>query len=238
MDGWAIALGVMVMATGAAVQATVGFGASLLAVPILLLIDPRFVPGPATVGGMTLNLLMLVGHRAHADRRGVAWILVGLLPGTAIAALALRWLPGDDLAVLSGAAILGGVVLSAVGRSPGLTAPSLVGGGVLSGFMGTTAAVSGPPLALLYQRSDGATLRGTLPPTFLVGSILTLVALAASDRLPAGDWVIGAALAPGGLLGFLAARPLAGRIHGAHLRAAVLSISAASAVAAIVRALW
>ena len=238
MNGLALALAAVAVAGGAAVQGVVGFGASLFAVPFLLLIEPRLVPGPATIGGMILNVLMLLGHRAHTDRRGLAWIVVGMLPGTALAGFALAAFNHDDLAILSGAAILVAVGLSAFGRTPGRAVRWLVSAGVLSGFMGTTAAVSGPPLALLYQHEDGPTIRGTLPPAFLVGAIVTLITLAAAGRLPASDWAIGAALAPASAAGFLLTRRVAHRVRGGALRAAVLAISATSALAAIVRAVW
>lgn len=237
MEGWAIGLAAVAVGAGAAVQGVVGFGASLFAVPFLLLIDPHLVPGPATIGGMVLNVLMLLGHRAHTDWRGLRWIVVGMLPGTAIAGVALKLISADDLAVLSGAAILVAVGLSAFGRAPRRDPQWLFGAGTLSGFMGTTAAVSGPPLALLYQHEDGPTIRGTLPPAFLVGSIVTLITLALAGRLPASDWGVGAALAPASAAGYLLTRRVASRVRGSVLRGAVLVISASSALAAIIRAL-
>ena len=110
--------------------------------------------------------------------------------------------------------------------------------GVVSGFMGSTAAISGPPLALLYQRDEARVLRGTLPSAFLVSSALALVMLSLADRLPADDWWIGLALAPGGLAGFVVGgRWLAGRVEGSVVRIAVLVVSTASATLAIARAL-
>lgn len=232
-----MAIGVVVVSAGAAVQGVVGFGASLFAVPLLLLVDPRFVPGPAIVGGLALNILMVLGHRVHTDWRGLRWILVGLAPGSALATLALGVFPADDLAILSGGAILLAVALSAFGRAPRRSTGWLLGGGVVSGYMGTTAAVSGPPLALLYQHEAGPTIRGTLPPAFLLSALLALAALTSAGRLTAGDWLSGLALAPGGVIGFFASRRIADRVRGSALRAAVLSISAISAAAAIVRAL-
>ena len=41
---------------------------------------------------MTLNVLMTIGHRAHTDRVGLRWIVVGLVPGSLVALLAsIRW---------------------------------------------------------------------------------------------------------------------------------------------------
>lgn len=237
MDGWEIVLGAAVVAAGASVQGVVGFGASLFAVPFLLLIDPAFVPGPALVGGLALNVLMLLGHRAHTDWSGLRWMAGGLLPGSMLGGLALSAFPPDDLAILSGIAILLAVALSAFGRSPRRSRAWLLGGGVVSGYMGTTAAVSGPPLALLYQHEDGPTIRGTLPPAFLLSALLALATLATAGRLPARDWAAGLALAPGGAVGFLLSQRAAHRVRGAVLRVGVLAVSGASAAAAIIRAM-
>ena len=60
---------------------------------------------------------------------------------------------------------LGAAVLIAVAMSIWLpsvpTTPSLtVGAGAVSGFMGTTTGVGGPPMALLYQRVGAARRAG------------------------------------------------------------------------------
>jgi uncharacterized membrane protein YfcA len=232
-----LAIGILVVAVGASVQATIGFGASLFAVPLLLIIDPRFVPGPAIVASVALNVLMVVGHRAHTDGVGVGWMIAGLLPGAAVAGLALSAIAADDLAILSGSAILVAVAISVAGWSPTKRPATLLGAGVVSGFMGSTAAVSGPPLALLYQHEDGATIRGTLPPTFLVGSAVALGTLAVAGKLPGSSWWIGAALAPGGAVGYVVAGSVAPKVEGPWLRVAVLVVSGLSAAAAIVRAI-
>jgi uncharacterized membrane protein YfcA len=232
-----IAVGIAIVAIGATVQATIGFGAGLCAVPLLLVLIPRFVPGPALVGGLLLNVLMVVGHRRHLDRRGLVWIVAGLLPGAALAGVALRLIPSEDLAVLSGGAILVAVGISVAGGVPPKLRSTLLGAGVVAGFMGSTAAISGPPLALVYQREEGPTIRGTLPPAFVVSSLLALATLSAAGKMPAADWLSGVALAPGGWIGYRLGARLHGRVEGPRLRAAVLFVSAASAVVAIVRAL-
>ena len=237
MSALHLGLGIGVLFAGALVQSTVGFGAALFSVPVLLLVDPAFVPGPAVVAGLALNILMTIGHRAHTDRAGLRWIVVGLVPGSLVALAALRAVPSDDLAILSGAAVLVAVAITAVGVVPRKRPPTLVAAGLVSGFMGSTAAISGPPLALLYQRDDARTLRGTLPTAFLVSSSLALVMLSIADQMSAHDWLVGLALAPGGLAGFLVGgRWLTGRVEGSNLRLAVLVVSAASAALAIWRA--
>ena len=63
---------------------------------------------------------------------------------------------------------------------------SLSVAGVLSGFMGTTAAVTGPPVALVYQRLPGPALRATMARFFLAASVLTIVVLSRRASSTAG----------------------------------------------------
>ena len=52
-----------ISAAGAILQGSVGFGLGLIGVPLLVLIDPVFVPGPLLLAAFLLNLLM--SHREH-----------------------------------------------------------------------------------------------------------------------------------------------------------------------------
>ena len=230
-----LALGLACVAVGASVQATIGFGAALISVPLLLLVDPGFVPGPVTVAGAAVNLAMLVANRGHADWRGVRWAGAGLVPGTLAAALALHLVSGSSLSLLSAAAILAAVGISAAGHRPRHGPRTLLGAGVLAGYLGTTAGVGGPPLALAYQDAPGRTIRATLPWVFLVSAAMTLAALVATGNFDGADLGTGLFLAPAGFAGFAGSRLLVGRIDDAQLRRLVLTVSALSAAAVIVR---
>ncbi|CAN5726702.1 hypothetical protein BH24ACT3_BH24ACT3_08500 [soil metagenome] len=86
-------LAVAVVALGATVQGTVGFGANLVAVPLLTLIDPGFVPGPVIVAALVLNVLVGVRERDAVELHQVGWAVAGLVPGTAAGAAAVTLLP-------------------------------------------------------------------------------------------------------------------------------------------------
>ncbi len=226
-------LAIAVVALGSTIQRTVGFGAAMVAVPLLLLIDPALVPGPYVVANIVLIGMMATGTGGHADRPGVRLLVTGLLPGTLLAVVALALVPEDLLAVLAGTIVLVAVAAVAfLGDVPRLR-PTLLGGGVLSGFMGTAAGVGGPPMALLYSRAPGDVVRATLCRVFLVSWVLTLTALTLTGRLGPGEVGRGVAMMPGGLLGVLAGRRVSARIQAEQLRAAVLVLAAGSAVVAI-----
>ena len=228
-------LGLLMVALGATVQATIGFGAALVAVPLLLLVDPRFVPGPVVIAGLAVNLVMIIVNWGHADWRGVRLALVGLVPGTVLAGVALALVSGTSLSLLSAGAILAAVGISAAGHVPRRGRRTMIGAGFFSGYLGTTAGVGGPPLALAYQDAEGRTIRATLPLVFLVGAGLTLATLVTAGRFAAADLRTGLLLAPGGFVGFATSRALTGRIDDARLRRLVLALSALSASAVIIR---
>lgn len=229
-------LALVIVAVGATVQGTIGFGQALIAAPLLLLVDPRLVPGPITLTAAALNLLMLTRDRGHADHAGLPWAVAGLVPGTVVAYFALSTLSDSALAVAGAVIVLVGVGLSAGGLHVAVSRPNLGLAGLVSGFMGTTAGIGGPPIALVYQRAGGPALRATLSRFFVAAATISLVALVPAGRLGRFELLAGAAMVPGAVAGFLLAPALHGRFDARHTRTAVLVISAASAIAVLVRA--
>lgn len=232
-----LALAVGAVTLGGTVQRTVGFGSALVSVPLLLLVDADLVPGPVVVANLALIAMMAQGTGGDADWHGVRWMVVGLLPGTLAALVALTLVPEDMLAVLVGGIVLAAVAAFVVFGGVPLRRRALWGGGILSGFGGTTAGIGGPPVALLYSRASGDTVRATLCRVFLANWALTLTALGITGRLGGAEVAAGLAMMPGGVLGVLAGRRVSARVRPEQLRTAVLALSASSAVVAIAGAL-
>jgi uncharacterized membrane protein YfcA len=230
----AVAAGVAV-ALGATVQGSVGFGLSMVAVPLLILIDPRLVPGPLLCVAVVLTLLIARRERHAIDFAGVTWALVGRLPGTALGAAALLVTPEEKLGFAFGVFVLLAVFLSLLGPRIRPNPLSLTGAGVLSGFMGTTVAIGGPPIALLLQHTSGSKLRGTLSGFFLVGASVSLLALVAIGRFGRQELQLALVLLPGILLGYWVSGRAAPWLDRGYTRKAVLVIATVAAVAAIAR---
>lgn len=114
------------------------------------------------VVGLALMVLMTVRKRQSLELRGARWAVLGYLSGAVTGAAAVVVLAEGPLAMICGAAILLGVLVSVSGRAIDRTTRALVGAGVASGFMGTASGVSGPPMALLYQHAEGPRLRSTV----------------------------------------------------------------------------
>lgn len=235
MTGAEVAMATLIVGAGATVQGTIGFGQALVAAPLLLLVDPRLVPGPITVAAAALNLLMLSRDRGHADHVGLPWAIAGLFPGTLIAAVALAVLSDGALAATGAVIVLVAVALSVGGLSVATSRGSLAVAGVVSGFMSTTAGIGGPPIALVYQRAGGPALRATLARFFVVSATISLLALIPAGRLGAAELAAGTSMVPGAIGGFLLAGALQGRFDPHHTRTAVLVISATSALLVLLR---
>ena len=220
----------LVVAASCAIHGAVGFGMNLLAVPVLAVLDPVFVPGPAVAAGLVLSVLMVVREPAAIQPR-IGWAVLGLAPGTLAALLVLTVVSSADLAVPIGVLVILAVLMSAVRLDLRPTRLALVVAGTASGFLATAAAIGGPPLALLYARASGAQLRSNLSAFFVVTAATSLGALLLAGRFGADEWRATAVFLPSVVLGFLASGPLRHVVDRGQTRPAVLTLSALAGVA-------
>jgi uncharacterized membrane protein YfcA len=232
-----VVLAVLVMGAGACLQGAVGFGSNLIAAPLLILIDDTFVPGPIVVGSIVLNILVMRREGRGAYDTTVNSAMVGQVFGALAAGLVLAIVSEDGLSLLFAGLVLLAVVVSAAGWHLALNRRTLAGAGVAAGFMGTISGIGGPPIALVYQRADGPTLRATLSRFFLVGGFISLAVLAASGKLGTENVPAIVIVVPASVLGFLASGRLIRHVDKGSVRPVVLTLSALAAVAVLAREL-
>lgn len=230
-------LELLVVSVGSLVQASVGFGFALVSAPLLVLIDPGLVPGPATVSAAAVGALNVYRNRGPVDWRGIRWGSVGLVPGTVLAGFTLALVSSQALAVLVGGLVLIAVLVSLAGVRVGASPKVLVTAGALSGFMGTTATIGGPPIALVFQRESGPFIRSTLARFFVVAMVMAMTAQISAGRLGVDEAVAGLALYPGVLLGFWLSKRLIPVLDGGLMRRAILFVSGVSSVAVLLKEL-
>jgi len=226
-----------IVAVTSAVHGAVGFGVNLLAVPVLVIVDPAYVPGPAVAAGLLLSVLVARGEGLAVDRR-LGWAAAGLLPGTAAALLLLTWISSESLSIAVGVAVLLAVVLVAVRWRPTPTRATLAVAGVASGFLATAASVGGPPLALVYADSDGARLRANLSSFFVLTSVVALAALTVTGHFNQRELRLTVLLVPAVVVGYLASRPLRSWVDAGHARSVVLALSATAGTVAVVQGIF
>ena len=227
----------VVVAVGSVLQGSIGFGLGFFAAPLLLLIDARLVPAPLLLASGVLTVLLTHRERDAILVADLKWALGGRVLGTAAATAVLVSIPGERLGLAFAAVILLGVVLTAGGWSLTPGPRVLVGAGALSGFMATTAAIGGPPMALVYQHESGPRIRATLSAYFVVGVAVSLVGLGVVGHFGLREATLAGALLPAILMGFWLSRHTARWLDRGYVRPTVLVVSAAAAVAVLAKTL-
>ena len=221
----------------ATLQGTVGFGLSVISVPVLSLFDSDLAPVPQLLMSLPLAIAMVSRDWRHVDLQGVGWILAGRIPGAIIGIVLLKALTDTALELLIGGIVLAAAVVIASGVSVQRTPVTKFVGGTVSGATGLVASIGGPPLALLYRDAAGGTLRASLNAVFVIGVLVTIGVRTATDEITSDDLEIALVLLPAVFIGFFLSRNLAGKVEGKLLRRLIVAVSAFAAVGVVVKAL-
>jgi uncharacterized membrane protein YfcA len=227
---WQYVLAILVVAVGAMIQGSLGFGLGLVSAPALALIDATFIPGPLLLVGVAVTLTVFLRERGAVDWKGMKWAIFGRVIGTIAGGWAVVAFSKDAVIVLVAVLVLAGVLMTSIGWKIKTNRITLSTAGVVSGIMGTLTSVGGPPMALVYQRETAQKLRATLAGFFLVGATFSLLTLAVSGGMSQHDFVLGALMLPGYLIGMIANRWASKFLDKGYSRVAVLSFSALSSI--------
>ncbi|MEM1289499.1 MAG: sulfite exporter TauE/SafE family protein [Pseudomonadota bacterium] len=233
----AFAAGFLAVLCASAVQSTAGIGFGLIAAPVLLLIDPKFVPGTVIFLGILVSFLSAMRDLPHINRAFVAAGIAGRVPAAVLAASLVAILSPTAFQVIFAVLILAAVGLSVFGPAIRPSVPGVATAGVASGFMGTLTSVGAPPFAIAMQNLPAHELRATMNAVLLLGACVSLASLAAFGSFGWAEIVRGFALIPAVLLGFFAARfIIADERTAPRLRNAVLTLCVTASIALLARA--
>ena len=228
-------LAFLIVTFGSFVQGTAGFGLALLVGPMLVMIDPVFLPGPVVLIVGLLTVLMAFRESKSVNRQNVKKTVLGYVLGTVGALVLLSSLPRRETALLLGGLILTAVGISVAGVRVKPTRRVLFSAGIMGGFMGTISGVGLPPVAIALQNESGPGLRGTLAYVGILYISMAVVGLVAVGQLGIRELYLGLCLSPGVVAGYLLAGKATRFVDRGLLRPAVFLISGISAVALIVR---
>jgi len=235
---WAdIILASATVLVGSMLQGSIGFGLGLFASPILILINPRFVPAPVLLASVVLTTVLGLREWHAVDVSELSWAMMGRVVGTIVAATVLTVLSEEQMSTVFGTFILLGVGMSISGWRLDPKKPAVFVAGMLSGIMGTIASIGGPPMALVYQYATGPRLRATLSALFWFGGVLSLVALRAVGRFGAEEVRLTLIVLPSVLVGIAASRWTSGIVDRGYTRVVVLTVAGLAGSAVIVRQL-
>ena len=227
----------LVIGLAAALQSSIGYGLALIANPILVLINPDFIPGPVLFAVFFLSILVMLRERHSMDLNGLSWALIGRVVGAIIAAWLLLRITQHTLILLFGIMVLFAVIVSVTGLRVPMTRLNLSLAGVLAGIMGTIASIGGPPMAMVYQYEPGDRIRSTLSGFFIVGTAISMVTLASVGRFGLEEIKLGLSLLPGILIGFLLSTRILPHLKSRVIRPFILSVATVSALVVIFRQL-
>jgi hypothetical protein len=227
----------LVIAAGALLQGSVGFGLALVAAPLLVLIDPRLVPGPLLMASLALTTLVTWRDFKSVRLADLGWSLPGRVVGTAVAVAALSVVPERRLQLLLGLVMLVSTGLAASRIKVAPNPLSLFGAGTMAGVTGTLTSIGGPPMALIYRDETGPRLRGTLNAFFVFGVTISLIGLALSGHFGREQALLALALMPGAPVGFVLSKHTAGVLDGGYTKPVILALSGLAAALVVIKAL-
>ena len=227
----------LVAIVGAYVQAVVGLGLGMLTAPVVALVEPSLVPVLTLWLALLISGLNLLGEHEHVDWRSTAWSLPARVPGTVVGAWLIAEFTETQLGVVLAVMVVLAVALSIRTIDVPLNPVSLATAGFVAGATGTATSIGGPPIALLYQRTEPRVARATMSVFFFVGVILSLAGLALTGSLDREPSLLALVMSPGVVLGYVVGRHTRDRIDRGLFRRAVLVVCTLSAVILLVRSI-
>ena len=227
----------LAVVVGSVAQSTVGIGFGIVTVPVLAIFAPDLLPAIPLILVTVLSVAMTLRERTSMDLVGLPPLVVGRVLGTAAAVGLLILMTGPALEILFGVVILSVVLMSAMRPAIQPTTTAKFAGGAASGLFATTAAIGGPPIAVLYQGRPGPEVRSTMGVIFAFGSVLSLIALIPAGRLRWEHFLLAILLLVPAAVGFAISTPLARFLEGRWFRPSLLAFAAAGGVMAVIRGL-
>lgn len=161
------------------VQGCTGFGLALVASPLLMLVLPASVVVPTVILMSTLNTLVVAWEsRKHVLADKLFRLVAGSAMGLPLGTYLLRTLPGEHLKIVVGLLAVTFAITSLLGHRWPLADEKrwLIPLGCLSGVLGASTSMGGPPLALFLANQGYAkeNFRSTLVFYFLLTNLLAV----------------------------------------------------------------
>lgn len=219
----------LIIALASVSQTAVGFGAPLIAMPVLVPLLSIEVATPlSTLAGLLLSILILLRFRQSFDFRSVIHLLLATLVGVPLGVALLNWVEASVLTTVLGILVVGYALY-------GLFAPTLpqlshlawaYGFGFLAGVLGGALNTSAPAIVVYgsSRRWPPEAFRTNLQGYFLVTNTAILLAHGIDGNLTANFWQTTLWSLPGILLGFLGGLWLANRIDPARFTRLVFGL--------------
>lgn len=240
-----LAIAMIIAGIGGIVSGLAGFGFGLTVVPLLLMIYP-----PATVTAVVASLslstgwIVLLSTWRTIQTRTLGALIPGATVGVFLGTILIRTLDPSILKLIAGIvvllfaiSVLRGWRIDAVHHP--LAAPVA---GVVSGTLGSSTGMSGPPVVLLFttRAYEMQSFRGTITTYFYYVNALTMVLLIWRGIVGREQLTVVLQLLPTAIVGGFIGRHLLNYVSQAQFRMitlVMLLITGATGVITAVRAL-
>ena len=235
---WLLIAAGLTVTVAAIIQGSTGFGFALLVAPVLLLMDPAFVPGTVMLLGTLVTLFAAIRELHLVDKKRLAVGLLGRLPGAAIGGFIAAVLAPGYFGILFALLIFIALALSVFGPRIEPSLPNIGLAGFVSGVMGTVTSVGSPPMAIALQNAPGPEMRATASAFLLFGAVISMVALSLFGAFDVDDILRCLVLVPFAAVGFYFSRyVISHRRMDRYLRPIVLLLCLAMSVLLLIRSL-
>lgn len=225
MSDWLVVA--LIIAAAAVSQTAVGFGAPLIAMPVLVpLLGIQVATPLSTLAGLLLSIMILLRYRQALNFRAVAHLLLATLVGVPLGVALLNWVDSALITTFLGILLVGYALYGLLA----LTLPTLehvawaYGFGFIGGILGGALNSSAPAIVVYgsSRRWPPEAFRTNLQGYFLVTNTAVLFVHGLDNNLTAVFWQSAAWSIPGIVAGFLIGLWLANRIDSARFTRLVL----------------
>ena len=226
------------MLAASLIKSATGFGGSLIASPLLIILYGKEESVPALIAlWLPIGLYLSIKSHHDANWRRVLLLLGGGVCGLPIGMLILTTASRETVLLITGMSS----ILTAIALWCGFSLPvrSQTGGclatGLVSGTLYTTTGESGPPIVLFGVNQDWnpQELRANLILYFTMASIAALVVLGAGQHLTSNSMLLGLKLVPGAIVGMLVGARLAPHLKATRYKRIALTLITSSGILAI-----
>ena len=229
-------LSAVALLLGCVVQTAVGFGMALIAAPILVVLQPLWVPYVLTVTALVLSVSNAWNQREDIQWSQILPPMVSRIPGTIVGTWILILMSVQWLQFMVASMVLLAILVTLYIKPFASTPFNMSVAGFISGITGTTTGIGGPPMALVMQHSAGHHARANLSVYFLYSCILSLFAYAMAGLMTVELWLNALSMIPVALLGFVLGKRLRPWVDN-RFRPILLMLCAMSAGIALINAL-
>lgn len=231
---WLIAAASLLL--GCWVQTALGFGMAVIAAPIIVLVHAEWVPVTLTITALSLSIFNTWNQRNHLHLQEMLGPLVFRVPGTVAGAWLLTLLDQAALQIAVALCVLLAVVISYYGKQFQYSFKRLSIAAFISGIMGTTTSIGGPPMALVMQHGNPATVRANLSFYFSYSCILSLLGYSYIGRLNTEIVITSLSFLPCCILGFLAGIRMRPFVDAGRFRVLLLGLCGTAGLIALLGA--